>query len=122
MKIVSRQEFLSFPSGTVFSFYETCIIRGLMVKHETIYHNGIASDFTYQDLIGNIDNDGSDDYFEKLLEAPKNKTDLKLDFECIQRDGLFEQDSMYAVYTLEDVQGLISCLSKAIEKQNPDHS
>lgn len=122
MKIVSKKEFLSCPSGTVFSFYEPCIIRGLMVKHETIYHNGIATDFTYQDLIGNIDNDGSDDYFEKLLEAQKSKTDLKLDFDCIERDGLFEDDSMYAVYTLENVQGLISCLSKAIENENPDHS
>jgi hypothetical protein len=117
MRIVSKQEFYTLPEGTVFSFYEPCIIRGLLIKGETLFYDGEPGDFIHNDLIGNIECSGSDEYDDKLEDSQENGTNMPLDFENTSRDGLYDEDALYAVYTPEDVQGLIDCLAETLIKK-----
>jgi len=107
MKIVNLEEFRKLPAGTVFSKYEPCVFDGLMVKGDTWSH-----DFLYQDLIGNIEADGSKQYFEKC-EQMQAGFSADLDFDCLERDGLFEKDQLFAVYEPYDLEQLIGRLQKA---------
>lgn len=78
---------------------------------ETIYHDGIPKDYIYKNLIGNIDAESSDDEFYILLNAEENGTSFKLDFDCSERDGFFDETQMYAIYDQEDIIGLINKLN-----------
>jgi hypothetical protein len=99
MKIVTKQEFYHLPNGILFSFYTPCLIQGLMVKKDTIFDGEVPIDFCYQDLIGNVKSGSSNDLIDILTNAEKNKSEFELDFDCVERDGLFECDSLYVVYS-----------------------
>jgi len=102
MKIVNLEAFRLLPPGTLYSKYKPCTFDGLMIKGQTWEH-----DFIYQDLIGNIECTDSGDFCNKLDEALENSKSLGLDFDCMSRDGLFDEDQLFAIYEDEDVKGLI---------------
>lgn len=106
MRIVNIEEFMNLPKGTVYSKYEPCIFNGLMIKRE----NSGLIDFFYADLIGNVDCQDSNDYFDKCDEAQKSGISLKLDFEIMGRDGMFDKNQLFAVYEKYDVENLIKSL------------
>lgn len=103
MKVVNLETFIKLPSGTVFSFYESNVFNGLMIKHTTI--SGI-NDFLYLNLIGNINAFDSDEFFDKCKKL-EHGDNCSLDFETLDRDGLFEKDQLFAVYDKADVLGLM---------------
>ena len=107
MKIVNLETFRSLPNGTVFSKYTPCVFSGLMIKVDTW-----DGDFLYQDLIENIDCESSEDFVDKcdLAEAGGS---IGLDFYCNDRDGLHENDQLFAVYEENDLTGLINRLRVA---------
>lgn len=110
MKIVNLEKFLSLPKGTVYSKYSPCCFEGLMVKDDNCNKN----DFFYQDLIGNIDNTDTGDFFFKCEQAERLGQSLKLDFEVVSRDGMFERYQLFAIYEEEDLKSLIKILSTGI--------
>ena len=101
MKIVNLKTFKSLPKGTVFSKYMPSVFDGLMIK-DTSWD----VDFLYQDLIGNIDADSSDDFYY-MCQAAERGESLNLDFDTVERDGLFEDNQLFAIYETNDVEGLI---------------
>lgn len=105
MKIINLEEFRKCPIGTVFSKYEPCIFNGLMIKGDTW-----ETDFIYQDLIGNIECIDSGDFGNKLDEALMTGKSLTMDFDCMQRDGLFEKEQLFAIYEEKDVESFINAL------------
>jgi len=109
MKIVNLEVFRSLPDGTVFSKYNPCIIDGLRIKVETW-----ECDFLYQDLVANIDADSTEDFMEKLFLTEEKGAAMRLDFDCSERDGLYETDQLFAIYEKEDVEGLIARLQQAL--------
>jgi hypothetical protein len=107
MRIVNKQEFYAMPAGTLFSWYEPCVFEGLMIKGDTIYGDNVAPiDFWFQDLIGNVGPTATPEMFVALDDAQKNGVDLELEFGCEQRDALYDENAMYAVYTRRDVEKL----------------
>ena len=105
MRIINKQEFLVLPEGILYSEYEPCAFYGLKVKGETW-----ESDYLEIDLIGNIAANDSVDYIDRLDYALENRTSLELDFDSDSRNGLFEDNTLYAVYEQKDLNELISSL------------
>lgn len=106
MKIVNRKEFLKQPHGILFSKYKPCILEELMIKGDSL-----INDFYYQDIGNSIDSNDSGDYADKLFDSKKNGTELKMDFYCQGRDGLFEDDQLFAIWSDEDRKSLIDRLT-----------
>jgi len=110
MKIVNLETFRALPIGTVFSKYRPQIFDNPMVKDRTTEH-----DFYYQDLVGNIENIGDFDLFDKCDQMEQDEDiNMPLDFDTITRDGLYEKEQLFAVYSEEDVEQLILRLQKAL--------
>jgi len=104
MKIVNKQEFYNLPNGTLYSDYEPYVFNNLKIKLDTLCDsNRSPFDFYYQDLIGNVfSNDGSK-LVDTLDLAIKDKTSFALDFGSISRDGLFEENQLFAIYEAKDI-------------------
>jgi flavodoxin len=111
MKIINKQEFYDLPENILYSNYDPCVISGLKIKKKTIYNQEKeAIDYTYIDLIGNIECDGSDDFFEILENSNKNKINFNLDFEIEERDGMFDEEEMFCIYEKKDIERFLLCL------------
>lgn len=114
MKIVNMETFLQLPPNTLFcEVYEDNIfnLSELAVKGESIGDN----DFGYKDLVV-IDSESDMDLFvkqdnaEKELQANGSTNEITLDFDCTARDGLYAKGRFFAVFSKEDVKGLIGSL------------
>ena len=111
MKIVNRTEFLKLPSETLYCIYKPCIFSDLEIKLDTIPN---ANDWYYKSLVGNVKCNDSGELADILTDAEDNKTSFKLDFNCIDRNGMFDESELFAVYEKEDIQGLINALKQLI--------
>lgn len=107
MRIVTRKEFLMMPSGTLFMKYEPQIFGELKIKEES-YEN----DFNYVSLdniktISDVDE-------SRILSEMESDSSLSygVDFYTASRDGLFEEDQLFAVYEQDDLLALISRLKE----------
>lgn len=114
MRIVNKQEFYKLPNGTLYSEYRPCYFSGLQIKNETIFDGDRPVDFFYEDLIGNVDADSSGDFFDILEKCEKDKSEFNLDFDCGSRDGLYEEDALYAVYNTDEIIALSNKISQCI--------
>lgn len=102
MKIINREEFLKLKGEVLYSRFEPDIFNGLEIKI-----GGGENDWNYQDLVGNIECDDSYDFASKCDEK-----EFCLDFECGQRDGSFENEQLFAIYSKEEVKMLINRLKE----------
>ena len=109
MKIIDRKTFLNLPENTLFSKYEPCCFSDIMIKGETWTH-----DFLYQDISDAIECSGSDEFSDLCDISEKNQTELKLDFDCQGRDGMFDEDQLFAVWSKDDVKSLVKRLSECL--------
>lgn len=119
MRIVDFKTFLSLPEGTLFSKYQPCSFQVLCVKGESIHY--LASrlppfDFWYQSITDCVDVKNSEDLPPLLESAQYNGRSIPLCFEREFRDGMFDDEQLFAVWEAEDVAGLISHLQQAFEK------
>ena len=105
MKIVNRKQFLKL-GNVIYSKYEPCVFRGLKAKGDSW-----DNDFLYDDLVVPVDCDNSDEYITNCEIAEKGE-DIKLDVDLTGRDGMFEEDQLFAVYSKEDVKQLIEKLKQ----------
>lgn len=119
MRIVDRKTFLSLPSGTVFAKFGrqpkdgshlNLTLSEIAIKGETSY-----TDFCVQELIpwfeGVSDSAGHFAVFESML---KGEHSPPLDYECDGRDGLFDEDQLFAVWERDDLQRLLARLRTAL--------
>jgi len=109
MRILNREEFFKLPEGTVYSEYDPLDFYGLFIKGEQL-----QSDYVELELIGNLDYQDSDEYSETLEKARETGNSFKLDFESYDRNGMYSDDQLYAVYEKEDIEGLINVLKTGI--------
>jgi hypothetical protein len=110
MKIVNKKEFYALPEGTLYSDYEPCIFTSLKVKQSTLFDGKKPIDFIYESLIGNIEANSSDHFVDMLDDSENNKSSLPMDFECGKRDGLFEEEQLFAIYEKKDLEDFIQKL------------
>lgn len=111
MKIVDRQTFLAMPKGIVFSKYKPHYFGDLSIKGETCGKN----DFFVQGISGSFEWNDTDEFVSKLEDAKINKTSLAVDFNVECRDGLFEDDQLFAVMEEQDVRALIHRLEETLK-------
>lgn len=104
MKIINREEFLKLKGEILYSRFEPDVFRGLEVKTDNW-----KDDWMYNDLIGNVDCDSSESFSEKC-----DKKEFDLNFDCGERDGLYEDRELFAIYSKEEILKLISRLKKVI--------
>lgn len=113
MRILSKQDFLKTPAGTVFHNFEPSFFTGLYIKVSdyTFGHN----DFVYQELLAPIDANNTSELFELIDKAELEGADVPLDFkDSTMREGLFDDEKMYAVLSKQEVRGLIDALSATL--------
>ena len=112
MKIVNKEEFYKLPKGTVYSDYKPICITGLKIKEHNICRPGQPPvSFYYQDLIENVDCSGSSEYFDIM----QSEQEFKMDYECGDRDDMFDPDQQFIVFDREDVQRLIKVLEETLK-------
>lgn len=99
------------PAGTVYSYYEPCSFRELEIKADE--PGNYDNDWLFDSVIGAVANDSSGDFSEKC-QRMENGESMPLDFEYTGRDGLFEDEQLFAVYEKEDVEALIKRLQKTL--------
>ena len=97
---------MKMPSGTVFSYYEPCIFTQLMIKADD---GGWGNDFLIDNLIGAVENESSGDFSEKCGRMERGES-LPVDFDFTGREGLFDDDQLFAIYEEEDKKKLIKRL------------
>ena len=102
MRIVNLKTFLELPAGTVFQKYEPCITEELMLKGDNVGRR----DFIIAAMTGTtaIDVDDSGKFPETLEQAERE--DVRLEQEIWMRDGMFEDDQMFMVWSEHDLYQL----------------
>lgn len=110
MRTVDRATFLQLPAGTVFAKYEPQVLDEVCIREDTVH-----GDFVVQHLDPWFE--GYDDSlaYHDVLEAMRlGATSPPVDYEYCGRDGLFDDDQMFAVWDKADVMALIARLQKAL--------
>ena len=110
MKIVNRSDFLSLPVGTLFSKYKPCVFGPLEIKGDNIGRN----DFSAQQIADAVYASDSGEFADILFDAEENGSNFKMDLNCEGRDGLFDDDQLFAVWERDDVLSLIERLQRTI--------
>ena len=111
MKIVSRKELMEMPKGTIYSNYSPCIFNGLNI----LSGSGGGSDFVYCDLLEDFEGYESSDVWQDICEKMESGNDVPMRFgDAYTREGLFDDSMKYAVWSKEDVKGLIKILSSTL--------
>lgn len=106
VKIVDRNTFLAMPQGTVYQKYEPCVFGELEIKGETLA--GGIDWFAWTLGPWFEDTNGSVEYFDLLEHARVSTEEIgPMDFEIQGRDGCFDEDQLFAVWSKEDVEGLV---------------
>lgn len=111
MRIVDRKAFLALPEGTVFQKYSPQVVSDFGIKGETWGNDFIILPLDVGFLVGaGSDTELCDLYYRMEEEGD----DIGIDFETTQRDGCFDEDQLFAVWSDSDVRGLIDVLSRAL--------
>ena len=114
MKIVRFAEFLTMPVGVVFSSYQPIgVFGGLCVKLETVTGDYGAVDYFYKPLASEVGGSGSEEDMALFEKAQEPGASVPMVFDTVCREGLFGYDALYAVWSREDVAGLIKALGEA---------
>ena len=111
MKILNRKQFLAMPHNTLYSDIDKTWHPGF--NDLKIKGGSWENDFQYDDLIVPVcicDLDKVEEWM-KLAEIE----DVSLDFNFTGRDGMFEEEQTFAVYSKNDVKQLIDRLKKCIK-------
>ena len=109
MRIVRLEEFLSLPPGTVFAKYRPQIFDELCVKGDSINE---SSDFFYRPIWEPYAY-SSGELCDVLTAAEERKAEVQIDTDCWQRDGLFEYDQLFAVFSGDEVVKIAESLVAA---------
>ena len=103
MKIITRAELMQMPDYTVFSYYERSYMRGLYIMSDKMEH-----DFVCMSLIDSFSGD-----FEDGIKKMEDGMDVPFDNEYFGREGYFDDDQLYVVYSQNDLDGIVGLLNKA---------
>jgi len=116
MKIVNRDTFLKMPTDTLYSKY-----RPVCFDELNIFVGASGDvDFFYQDISAAVLSDSSGDTVEILVAAEKTGHSIALDlWENTSRDGLYDEDQLFAVWEDHDVLDLIERLKICVHGETP---
>jgi hypothetical protein len=118
MKLVDRQTFLAYPDNTVFQKYRDLSFGELCIKVKT-FPEGVG-DFVYIDLNDSIDCCDDVDRTYQLLFAYAHDRRININFTTTTRDGLFDENQLFAVWEKSDVVDLVQQLMHCLF-ENPQY-
>ena len=110
MKIITRAEFLKMPKNTLYANYEPCWFGPISIKGETI-----GNDFLVQQIADSIVANDSEEFADKLEEAKNTGKSVEMDFDIEGRDGMFEDNQLFAIYERRDIDYLINRLERCLD-------
>ena len=110
VRIISREEFLKLPCGVMFSKYEDCRFGDRCVKDINIGEH----DFMFTQMSVPVKAANDVDYYDKCVTARLNGSSIELNYDCVERDGCFDSDQMFAVFEEADLLALREKLSKCV--------
>ncbi len=113
MRILKLDQFLKVPKATVFCKYNPCVFNDIRVFTGRSGLDETSRDFVSFSLF-DVKASDSDIHFEILLNAEQTGEPFKLDFSATARDGMFEDDQLFAVFDKEDVEGMIKVLQNSL--------
>lgn len=109
MKIVDYDTFIKLPVGTMYCETEPYIFGEIKIKQETIND---GNDWFYQSFQDNLDKeDWKEDIYNECL-----KREVNLDFDIQTRDGMFDYQRTFAIYSQKDIQDMINKLQSILIK------
>ena len=107
MRIICLKEFLAMPAGTVFAKYKPQVFGELCIKAESIVE---ASDFFYWTL-WEVEAGNSQELYAQIDAAESREADVPIDVRCGQRDGCFQYDQLFAVFSTDEVRRIAESLA-----------
>lgn len=110
MRIVDRDTFLAMPAGTVFAKFSPMVFGDLQIKAG----NCGQLDFFYTSIVEAVATSQGTDMFDCLRQSMANGQDLPMDFATLSRDGEFDPSQLFAVWSADDVRGLIARLAQTL--------
>jgi hypothetical protein len=110
MRIVNKQEFLKLPENTIFSKYSPCQFGDLRIKGESVG----TIDFYYQPISNSIKCNDTGEFVDACTKAEKES--VEMDFDCLTRDGVFDDEQLFSVWEEKDITAFISRL----ERRHPE--
>lgn len=120
MRIVNRGKFMTLPAGTVFQKFGRgepgphldLTFGPISIKGETTGEDFVVVDYGSP---WPADCECSDTWIKRLIEMAEQGADSgPLDFDCGGRDGLFDDGQRFAVWSADDVLGLVKALAGTI--------
>jgi hypothetical protein len=119
MRIVSRQDFLLMPAGTVFMKFPVQPTDGsvklgnkemISIKEETV-----GEDFVVQDLFPFFEGIEDDvEWADTMVAMLKGEPSPPVDYDCAGRDGLFDKEQLFLVWDKIDLERMIERLKAAL--------
>lgn len=103
MRVVNRAEFLALPIGTVFNKHSLGNLGDPCIKGETW-----GNDFLVQ-YFDTLECPTGTETIDTLYRLEAGE-EIALDFDCLGRDGCFDDDQQFAVWSDADVEALITRL------------
>ena len=115
MKIINSELFLSLPAGIIYAYFKPVIFKGLFIKGDTIKdENNKLIDYFFKNILNEVSSNSSDEMFDIIFKREIDGMSFNLDFDCYERDGLFDNDRKYAIYEKNDIENLINVLKENI--------
>lgn len=113
MHIVNRTTFLTLPPGTLYAKVspdpESCVMGELLIKGDSM-----SNDWVVQELVGWFtDCDDSGDFIE-AWDHLRAGGEREVELNCGARDGLFDDDQLFAVFSRTDHINLLKRLITAL--------
>ncbi len=104
MRIISRQELLHLPEGTIYSDFDDGIIMGLFKKIQT---NKEGEDWSFIDVLNPQFGNNTSEYMNEVENGEE------IDYEVSEEiDAEFDDSSQYIVYSKNDVKKIINLLKR----------
>lgn len=114
MKILNREQFLNTEPPVLYHKYSANGNFSEMNIKMSGPKDGYSNDWIYQGLADwpkGVDN--TNDFMMTMIQF-ENGSEIMFDLECEERDGLFEEGELFAVYDKADVEQLISKLQSIL--------
>lgn len=110
MRIVNRAAFLAMSPGTVFAKFSPNCIEAPAIKWDTV-----GEDYVVQTLDPLFEGwETCLDYHDTLASMIAGNPSPPVDYDSAGRDGLFDKDQLFAVWSEDDHVALIAVLVKAL--------
>jgi hypothetical protein len=103
MKILNLQQFLMLPENILYTKFDNGSFK---FSDIAIKDKSLKEDWWFQDLM-EIEAYSTGEIYSALSNSVNKGTSFSLDLDYVSRDGLYEEEQLFAVFEKDDVISLI---------------